>query len=125
MAEEAIKAQALLAEDGVAANVINVTSPDRLFERYRRASMRLAEGADAGRFLDDVLPPQAARAPAVTVIDGHPQTLAWLGGALGTRCLPLGVSLYGQSGSQGALYSEYRIDAENIAAACLGALEVA
>ena len=123
MAEEAVKAQALLAEDSVAANVVNVTSPDRLFQRYQRASMRLTEGTDPGRFLSDVLPPEAARAPAVTVIDGHPQTLAWLGGALGTRCLPLGVSLYGQSGSQGALYSEYRIDAESIAAACLGALE--
>ena len=115
-----MKAQALLAEDSVAANVVNVTSPDRLFQRYQRASMQLTEGADPGPFLSDVLPPEAARAPAVTVIDGHPQTLAWIGGALGTRCLPLGVSLYGQSGSQGALYSEYRIDAESIAAACLG-----
>ena len=124
MAEEAIKAQALLAEDGVAANVINVTSPDRLFERYRRPPCGSPRAPTPGASSTTCCRRTAARAPAVTVIDGHPQTLAWLGGALGTRCLPLGVSLYGQSGSQGALYSEYRIDAENIAAACLGALEV-
>ena len=83
MAEEAVKAQALLAEDSVAANVVNVTSPDRLFQRYQQASMRLTEGADPGPFLSDVLPPEAAGAPAVTVIDGHPQTLAWIGGRFG------------------------------------------
>ena len=123
MVGEAMKAKDLLAHEDVAANVINVTSPDRLFQRYQSMTQGLIAGAERDRFLNDVVSPEAALAPVVSVIDGHPQALAWLGGALGVRCLPLGVSNHGQSGSQSALYSEYGIDAESIAAACLAALE--
>jgi pyruvate dehydrogenase E1 component len=59
----------------------------------------------------------------VTVIDGASHALAWLGSALGTRCVPLGVDEFGQTGSQRELYAEYGIDAEAVTTAALIALE--
>jgi pyruvate dehydrogenase E1 component len=60
----------------------------------------------------------------VTVIDGHPHSLAWIGSALKTATLPLGVSEFGQSGTRAELYKEYKIDTDSIIAACLAALEI-
>jgi len=67
--------------------------------------------------------PEERGLPVVTVIDGASHALAWLGGALGTRCVPLGVDEFGQTGSQQELYAEYGINAEAIATAALVALE--
>jgi pyruvate dehydrogenase E1 component len=39
----------------------------------------------------------------VTVIDGHPATLAWLGAVAGHRTIPLGVEHFGQTGTIGDL----------------------
>ena len=82
--------------------------------------------AEAGpsTFMADVIPAQERGVPVVTVVDGHPHSLAWLGGALNTRVLPLGVTGFGQSGTPSDLYREYEIDAESIMAACFGALEL-
>jgi pyruvate dehydrogenase E1 component len=60
----------------------------------------------------------------VTVADGHPHSLAWLGGALGTTVTPLGVTEFGQSGSRTELYKEYAIDVDSIIAACFTALDI-
>ena len=62
-------------------------------------------------------------APVVTVVDGHPHSLAWLGSALNTPSYPLGVSDYGQSGSMRDLYREYGIDADSIMNACYSVLD--
>jgi pyruvate dehydrogenase E1 component len=60
------------------------------------------------------------------VIDGHPATLAWLGGVCGHRVQALGVEHFGQSGDLTDLYRVYRIDEDAIldavAAACLARL---
>jgi len=60
----------------------------------------------------------------VTVIDGHPGTLSWLGSVNGQRAYPLGVEQFGQSASIPDLFKHHRIDANAIidacAAACLG-----
>ena len=70
--------------------------------------------------------PLAADAGLVTVIDGHPATLAWLGGVRGHRVQALGVEHFGQSGDVTDLHRVYRIDEDAIldavAAACLAAL---
>ena len=57
-------------------------------------------------------------------MDGHPRSLAWIGGALKTPTLPLGVTGFGQSGTRAELYREYGIDWQSIVAECLGALEL-
>ena len=64
-------------------------------------------------------------AALVTVTDGHPATLSWLGAVARTRIVPLGVERFGQSGDIPDLYREYGIDADAIvdaaARACLRA----
>jgi len=62
-------------------------------------------------------------AALVSVIDGHPATLSWLGGVARHRIFPLGVEHFGQSGDLPDLYRVYGLDAEAIigaaARACL------
>jgi pyruvate dehydrogenase E1 component len=53
----------------------------------------------------------------VTVIDGHPATLAWLGSVQGHRTRSLGVEHFGQTGTISQLYRHYGIDAVGIARA--------
>jgi pyruvate dehydrogenase E1 component len=63
----------------------------------------------------------AAR-PLVTVLDGHPHTLAFLGGVHGVPVSCLGVQSFGQSGDIGELYEHHGIDAESILGAALDLL---
>ena len=53
----------------------------------------------------------------VTVLDGHPATLAWLGAVSGHRVRSLGVEHFGQTGSIAELYCHYGIDTNAIVAA--------
>ncbi len=50
----------------------------------------------------------------ITVVDGHPATLAWLGAVCGHRTRALGVEHFGQTGSIAELYRHYGIDAPGI-----------
>src|SRR5262249_56445463 len=78
-----------------------------------------AEDSHAERLLAGLGPDAAL----VTVIDGHPASLSWLGGVAGQRVYPLGVDHFGQSGDIPDLYRLYRLDADAIidaaATACL------
>ena len=73
---------------------------------------------------DDTIPgtallaPLAPSATLVTVLDGHPLTLSWLGSVKGHPVAPLGVDRFGQCGTVPGLYREYGIDADAIVAAC-------
>jgi pyruvate dehydrogenase E1 component len=70
-----------------------------------------------------LVPAELRRLPLVTVIDGASHSLAWLGGALGVRVVPLGVDRFGQTGSQRAVYAAYGLSPEAIVTAALVALE--
>jgi pyruvate dehydrogenase E1 component len=123
MVPEAISASDLLLNEGINANVINVTGPGPLYRRFQESvRTAIAGGSQQTPFLSDVISLQERAAPVVTVVDGHPRSLAWLGGALETATFPLGVTEYGQSGSPSDLYREYGIDASSIMEACFGAL---
>jgi len=65
------------------------------------------------RLLDDV----PVHCGMVTVLDGHPATLAWLGAVNGRSVRSLGVEHFGQTGSIADLYRHYGIDANAIVAA--------
>ena len=123
MVPEAVEASQRVTQEGLFANVINVTSADRMFRLYRESVSGEMAGREGPAFLEDVLDAAERTVPAVTVLDGHPHMLAWIGSALGTRALPLGVSQFGQVGSRDELYREYEIDVDSIVAACFGALE--
>jgi pyruvate dehydrogenase E1 component len=111
MVPEALRASDVVREDEVYANVINVTSPDLLFADWVRAG-----GHGTPSYLDELIPAEERGVPAVSVIDGHPLTLGWLGGALGCPMLPLGVVSFGESGSIQALYHKHHIDVDAIVA---------
>ena len=79
--------------------------------RARRACAEATSHVE--RLLADV-PPHCG---LVTVIDGHPATLAWLGGVHGHRTRSLGVEHFGQTGTVADLYRHFGIDAQGIVAA--------
>jgi pyruvate dehydrogenase E1 component len=58
----------------------------------------------------------------VTVLDGHPAVLSWLGAVRGQRVVPLGVERFGQSGDIPDLYRRYGLDEEAILDACAQAM---
>jgi pyruvate dehydrogenase E1 component len=112
----ALVPEALEAAEELGAEVVCVTSADLLF-RALQARSGLGEGNPA--ILERAFP--AAR-PLVTVLDGHPHTLAFLGGVHGVPVACLGVSRFGQSGDIGELYEHHEIDAESIVGAALDLL---
>ena len=67
--------------------------------------------------LEELVGPDEEDVPVVSVLDGHPHTLAFIGSALGVTQLPLGVADFGQSGTRDDLYRHYGIDAAAIAQA--------
>ena len=124
MVPEAVAASNALAREGVFANVINVTGPGPLYRAFQQSVYDAMEGRGAlDMFMADSISPRERGAPVVTVVDGHPRSLAWIGSALKSPVIPVGVSEFGQSGSREDLYRAYRMDAESIAAACYAALE--
>jgi pyruvate dehydrogenase E1 component len=118
VAPEAIAAVGMMAEDRRDIGLLAVTSADRLHRGWTEACRSRENGRSAARShvetLLDSVPPQCG---LVTVLDGHPATLAWLGAVQGRRTRALGVDRFGQSGSIAELYRHFRIDAESIAAA--------
>ncbi|MBA2448900.1 MAG: pyruvate dehydrogenase [Chloroflexi bacterium] len=127
MIPEAVAAARTLHEEGVAANVLNLTSPGLLYRgltEARRQHLRQGTvGADVGH-LGELIPPDERRAPIVTVHDSASHALAFLGSAFGAPVMPLGVDEFGQSGSRADLYRHYAIDAESIVSAALLALDL-
>ncbi|MBI3629665.1 MAG: pyruvate dehydrogenase, partial [Candidatus Rokubacteria bacterium] len=111
MVPEAVEAGRRLEADGVRANVFAITSPDLLYRGYVAAR----KGGEASSYLETLVRDDEAGAPLITVLDGHSHALAFIGSALGTVQLPLGVDDFGQSGTRADLYRHYGIDAEAIA----------
>ncbi|RUU71854.1 transketolase [Mesorhizobium sp. M2C.T.Ca.TU.009.01.2.1] len=118
VAPEAIEAVGMMAEDRRDVGLLAVTSADRLNAGWTAASRARERGLVHARShverLFDVLPPHCA---IVTVADGHPAGLGWLGSVYGHRTRSLGVEHFGQSGTIDDLYRHFGIDANSIAAA--------
>ena len=116
VAPEAIRAAGLLGEDRRDIGVLAVTSADRLNAGWQAAERARQRGAaKALSHVERLLAPLSRECGLVTVLDGHPATLAWLGGVYGHRVKSLGVEHFGQSGSVADLYRHYGIDANSIA----------
>lgn len=125
MVPEAVEASNCLLEEGLMANVINVTGQGPLYRRFQESVRAVMKSEfSMSQFMADVISIEEREAPIVTVADAHPHSLAWVGGALNTAVLPLGVTEFGQSGSRAELYQEYGIDVDSIMAACFAALEM-
>lgn len=122
VAPEAEEAFAALREDVPEAGLLAVTSPDRLYAGWSAAQRARRAGTSARSHVEQLLAPLRPGATIVTVLDGHPAALAWLGAVGGQRIVPLGVERFGQSGDIPDLYREYALGAEAILDACAQAL---
>jgi pyruvate dehydrogenase E1 component len=127
MVPEAVEAARRLHAEGVAANVLVITSAERLYADVRTA--RGAQLANAGSPLDlghleDLIPKAERRAPIVTVQDGASHSMAFLGSVWGVPVVPLGVDEFGQSGSRADLYHATGIDADEIVNAAMLSLDL-
>jgi len=121
VAPEAIEAAGLLSEDRRGVGVLAVTSADRLSAGWH-AAQRAREQGQRGRLarVEKLLSGLARDAALITVTDGYPETLSWLGGVCGHRVRALGVEHFGQSGSIAELYGHYGLDVDAILAAAEG-----
>jgi pyruvate dehydrogenase E1 component len=112
---EVLAAQAELAEDLPGLGLMMVTSPDVLHRDWSARQARRWTGGDRSpSHVETLLAALAPGAGLVTIIDGAPSTLSWLGGVRGMRVSPLGTDRFGQTGDLPDLYRRYRLDAEAI-----------
>ena len=122
VASEAIAAHALLQEDFPGAGLLAVTSADRLAKGWHAVNAaRRRSVFDDQCHVEDLLAPLARDAHLITVVDGHPGTLGWLGSVRGQRVRALGVEHFGQSGNIDDLYRHHGIDTDAILDACAAA----
>ena len=103
---EALEAVESISEDLPGTGLLVVTSPDRLHEDWRNRGARSRAAA--------LLAPLAPGAGLVTVLDGHPSALTWLGSVAGHRVEGLGVAAFGQSADIPDLYRVHGIDRDAI-----------
>jgi pyruvate dehydrogenase E1 component len=102
-------ARTLEEEAGVATEVVCVTSADLLFRSFHARS-GLGDGDP--RTLERLF---RTGVPIVSLVDGHPHTLAFLGAPI--TCL--GVERFGQAGDIAELYEHHQVDAESVIGAAL------
>ena len=122
VAPEAMAAYRDILDDVPGAGLLAVTSADRLNAGWHAAKQARRAGDPSARAaVERLLGPLAPDAGLVTVIDGHPAALSWLGGVRGQLVQALGVEHFGQSGDLADLYRHYRIDADAILDACAAA----
>jgi pyruvate dehydrogenase E1 component len=123
---EVLIAAAELADEGVAATVLNITSAARLYADWQATRLSGIRAAavppSVGHLETSLLQPHERTAPLVTVLDGASHTLAFLGSVFGQRTVPLGMDHFGQSGTRAALYNYAGIDTGHIVNAALVAL---
>ena len=109
---EVIEAHGQLVEDIPGTGLLVVTSVDQLFRGWTSSQQSSPSGtASHAEALLRELPRDAG---LVTVMDGHPATLAWLAAVQRHQVMPLGVDKFGQSGDIPDLYREYRLDSDAI-----------
>ena len=119
IAPEAEAAHEELVEDVPGAGLLAVTSADRLHEDWTRSGRGRWSGEGQARsHISDLLGATAPGSGLVTLLDGAPATLSWLGSVRGQRVRALGMERFGQSGDLTDLYRTYRLDPEAVLDAC-------
>jgi pyruvate dehydrogenase E1 component len=116
VAPEAIEATGFIGEGSRDVGLLAITSADRLHAGWTAArNMRRARrGVPHLSHIEKLLAPLPRDCGIVTVIDGHPATLGWLGSVRGHRVEALGVERFGQTGTIDDLYRFNGIDANAI-----------
>lgn len=122
MAPEALAAAQELDAEGVATAVIHLTSPDRVYrswQRRYRAGITSATHVRTPSHLHQLVPANERHRPVVSVHDAASHALSWVGSALGSAQIALGVDDFGQSGTVGDLHALMGISAGDIVNAAL------
>ncbi len=115
IAPEALAAWAALIDDLPGLGLLAVTSPDLLHRGWSaRQANRWTDGGREASHVETLLGALSPDAGLVTIIDGSPSTLSWLGGVRGMRVSPLGIDRFGQTGDLPDLYRAYRLDTDAI-----------
>jgi pyruvate dehydrogenase E1 component len=112
---EALAAADRLDAQGHPCDVVCVTGPGLLFDALQSRRGR-SRGPD---WILHALFPAERAAPLVTVLDGHPHTLAFLATVNRVPAVHLGVTHFGQSGDLPSVYRLHGIDTDSIVAAGL------
>jgi pyruvate dehydrogenase E1 component len=115
VAEEVMAAGEAMSDEVPGFGILAVTSADRLNAGWHAAERARESGdSDARCHVERLLEELPATAGLVTVCDGHPAALEWLGSVRGQQVQSLGVEHFGQSGAISDLYRHYRIDSDAI-----------
>ena len=115
VAPEALGAWEQITDDIPGLGLLAVTSPDRLHREWSAARAARWKGqTHAPSHIESLLGQLAPDAGLVTVLDGSPAALSWLGGVKGHRVSPLGTDRFGQTGDLPDLYRTYRLDSDAI-----------
>ena len=123
LAVEALAAWEQLVDDLPGLGLLAVTSPDLLHRGWSaRAAARWTGAPPTPCHAEALLGALTPGARLVTIVDGSPSALSWLGGVCGHRVSPLGVDRFGQTGDLVDLYREYRLDSDAIVDAMAEAL---
>ena len=118
VAPEAVQAAGLLGEKYRGMGVLAITSADRLSAGWHAANRAREAGADdAVCHIEHLLKGTSRDAGIVTLLDGHPETLSWLGAVRGQKVRALGVEQFGQSSSVGEAYAYHGLNVDAIMAA--------
>ncbi|WP_299989585.1 transketolase [uncultured Ruegeria sp.] len=115
VAPEAIQAAGLLSDDVRDVAVLAVTSADRLNAGWQAAERARQRGDHTAlSHIEKLFANLPRDAGLVTVADGHPAGLSWLGGVHGHRTNSLGVEHFGQAATVEDIYHLHGIDANAI-----------
>jgi pyruvate dehydrogenase E1 component len=112
---EALSAAERLDAAGIPADVICVTSPGLLYQALLARQGR----SEAPDWILGQAFPASRATPLVTVLDGHPHTLAFLATINRVPSITLGVTRFGQSGSVPDIYRYHGIDTDSIVRAAV------
>jgi pyruvate dehydrogenase E1 component len=115
VAEQTLAAAGQLAGEYRDIGVLAVTSADRLNAGWTAAQQARTDGhKNAASHIEKLLENVPRHALMLTVIDGHPATLSWLGGVKGMPTISHGVEHFGQTGTIGDLYRHFRLDTASL-----------
>ena len=115
VAPEALDAFDQLSDDLPGLGLLNVTSPGLLHRGWSAGrAARAVETPPAPSHVETLLACLPQGAGLVTILDGSPAALSWLGAVRGQRVSPLGVDRFGQTGDLPDLHRTYRLDTQAI-----------
>lgn len=120
LVSEALAASGRLAAQGTPVDVVCVTSPGLLYEALQG---RNGQNQDAPSWILHQILPSERAVPMVTVLDGHPHTLAFLANVNQVKSRNLGVDAFGQAGGIDDVYRYHGVDTDSIVRAVLDLIQ--